>query len=647
VDASGDLFVAAAASELILEFINYGPALSLDEVTAANAGNYDVVVTNPFGSVTSSVATLTVLLPPTINEQPNAQTLPVGGNAEFSVSVAGTAPFAYQWYFGGAVLPGQTNSTLGLTNLNLADGGGYSVVVTNPYGAATSAVAVLTVGFAPVITTQPTNQTIMVGGSVDFTTVIGGTGPFSYQWQWNGTNLPIIITVAGNGTAGYSGDNGSAVNAGLDLTGYVGLLGPTGVAVDGFGNLFVADPGNRRVRRVGTNGVIATVAGNGEQGYSGDGGPATNASMSDPVAVAVDGLGNLFIADYKASVIRKVDVNGLISTVAGNGISGFGGNGSPATNAELAYPEGLAVDAFGNLFETDDSLVRKIDPQGIITTVAGFGYGNGGFRGDGGPATNAWFAGPAGMAVDRLGNLFIADVENQRVRKVDANGIISTVAGGGALNPGDGGAATNAGLSYPADVAVDTRGNLLITEAGGHRVRGVDTNGVITTVAGNGNQGYSGDGGPAANAELDSPSGVAVDGLGNLFILDTGNNRVREVLAYQFGPSFSVSNAAAAKAGNYDVVVTSPFGSVTSSVVTLTVAAPLSLRINGGGGNVMMLQVTGAPGQTYVLESASSLVAPVAWQPVYTNAADASGAWSFTNAAPAAPQVLFYRLAVP
>ena len=358
-----------------------------------------------------------------------------------------------------------------------------------------------------------------------------------------GPIFPSLSPSPGNGVAGYSGDNGLAVNAGLDLVDDVGGRAPPGVTVDGLGNLFVTDPGNRRVRRVGTNGVITTVAGNGEQGYSGDGGPATNASMGEPIAVAVDGLGNLFIADYSSNVIRRVDVNGIISTVAGTGISGFGGNGGPATNALLANPLELAVDAFGNLFETDDGLVRKIDPQGIIITVAGFGYGNGGFSGDGGPATNAWLANPSGLAVDSLGNLFIADVESRRVRKVDTNGIITTVAGGGRPDLGDGGPAIDASLLNPTGVAVDAADNLLIADDGGQRVRRVDANGVITTLAGNGTPGYSGDGGPAANAEIEHLSGVAVDGSGNLFILDTGNNRIREVLGYQFGPSFSVSNA--------------------------------------------------------------------------------------------------------
>jgi len=253
--------------------------------------------------------------------------------------------------------------------------------------------------------------------------------------------------------------------------------------------------------------------------------------------------------------------------------------------------------------------------------------------------------------VDGFGNLFIADSLNSRVRKVGTDGTITTLAGNGVNGySGDGGAATNAALNVPEGLTVDGFGNVFVADTRNNRIRKIDTHGIITTVAGKGPTNgslpnYSGDGGAATNAGIFGPNGVAVDGLGNLFMDDKGNQRIRKVGDYAL--SLVLDDVTAANAGNYDVVVTSPFGSVTSSVVTLTVAAPLSLRINGGGGNVMMLQVTGAPGQTYVLESASSLVAPVVWQPVYTNVADASGARSFTNAVSTAQPALFYRLVVP
>ena len=332
-----------------------------------------------------------------------------------------------------------------------------------------------------------------------------------------------ITTVAGTGKAGLSGDGGLPTNAGLNL--------PFAVAVDGPGNLFIADTSNNRIRRVdASTGVITTVAG----GFIGDGGLATSASLNGPLGVAVDAPGNLFIADFSNQRIRRVDgATGIITTVAGDGASGFSRDGGPAISASLSDARGVAVDASGNLFiaDTGNNRVRRVDAStGIITTVAG--DGTAGFSGDGGPATSASLRFPAGTAVDPSGNLFIADGLNNRIRRVDAaTGTITTVAGNGAFGfSGDGGPATDASLRFPRGVAVDASGNLLIADASNHRIRRVDAStGVITTVAGDGGSGFSGDGGPATSASLNLPAGVAVDALGNLFIADTSNHRVRRV----------------------------------------------------------------------------------------------------------------------
>jgi hypothetical protein len=263
-------------------------------------------------------------------------------------------------------------------------------------------------------------------------------------------------------------------------------------------------------------GIITTVAGGGNN-VPGDGGPATSASLS-PLGVAVDAAGNLFIADRG---IRKVAAaTGIITTVAGTGSSGFSGDGGPATSASLA-PYSVAVDAAGNLFiaDTNNQRVRKVAAAtGIITTVAGTGAF--GFSGDGGPATSASLRNPEGVAVDAAGNLFIADSLNHRVRKVaTATGIITTVAGSGTFGS-------------PRSVAVDAAGNLFIAEGSSHRVRKVAAaTGIITSLAGTGEVGFSGDGGPALSASLRNPEGVAVDAAGNLFIVDAGNQRVRKVAA--------------------------------------------------------------------------------------------------------------------
>jgi sugar lactone lactonase YvrE len=334
----------------------------------------------------------------------------------------------------------------------------------------------------------------------------------------------VITTVAGNGD-----DNGPATTAQLSH--------PWGVAVDAAGSLYIADYGNNRIRKV-SNGMMTTVAGNGTAGYSGDNGPATSAGLNKPSGVAVDSAGNLYIADLGNYRIRKVS-NGVISTVAGNGTYGYSADYGPAASAQLADPSGIAVDSAGNLYiaEMFHNRVRKV-ANGLITTVAGggpMGYCGAGlssgdlFGGDNGPATSARLNCPSGIAVDAAGNLYIADVYNSSIRKV-SNGVITTVAGGGTEGySGDNGPALGAQLRYPFGVAVDAAGNVYIADSGNSRIREV-SNGVITTVAGNGTGGFSGDNGPATSAELAEPEGVAVDSAGNVYIPDYANNRIRVLI---------------------------------------------------------------------------------------------------------------------
>jgi sugar lactone lactonase YvrE len=365
---------------------------------------------------------------------------------------------------------------------------------------------------------------VIVGGNATFSVSVSGTGPFTYQWQLNGTNLPtsIITTVAGNGTV--FGDGGAATNAAINYS--------ASIAVDASGNLFIADQKHNRVRKVNSNGIITTFAGSGNPSYSGDEGAATNATLNGPTGVALNTSGDLFIADRQNNRIRKVSTNGTITTVAGNGSGYFSGDSGSATNAALNWPNGVVVDASGNLFIADQNncRIRKVNINGIITTVAG--NGNPTYSGDGGSATNAALYFPAGVAVDGSGNVFIADSDNNRLRKVSANGIITTVAGNGTRSfSGDGGAATNATLSEPTGIGADASGNLFLTDWLNCRVRKINANGTIVTVAGSASMGFSGDGGAATNAALYSPNGVAVDSNGNLFIADSDNNRIRKVNA--------------------------------------------------------------------------------------------------------------------
>jgi DNA-binding beta-propeller fold protein YncE len=334
----------------------------------------------------------------------------------------------------------------------------------------------------------------------------------------------IITTIAGNGNQLFGGDGGPAINAGLT---------PFGIAVDVTGNIFIADFLNSRIRRVDRSGIITTVAGNGNIGFSGDGGPATSANLTGPSDVALDAAGNIFIADAGNHRVRRVDIRtGIITTIAGSGIQGFSGDGGRATGANLSAPFGISIDGAGNLFiaDTGNSRVRRVDARtGIITTFAGSGIID--FSGDGGPATFAGLAGLAGLTVDGLGNLFIVDTLNNRIRRVDARaGTINTMAGNGIDPVGDNGPALEAGLFSPRGITLDRNGNIFVADALNNRVRRIEaTSNIITTVAGGAKIGTDMNNVPATETVIISPQNVAVDNQGNLFIADALTNRIRRV----------------------------------------------------------------------------------------------------------------------
>lgn len=328
-----------------------------------------------------------------------------------------------------------------------------------------------------------------------------------------------ITTIAGNGNGGFSGDGGPATRAQLYL--------PRGVAVDGKGNVYISDYRNRRVRKVSPNGTITTFAGGviGDQLWTGGG----------PHGLAVDAEGNVYIA-LEFHEVLKVAPGGTITTIAGTRVVCIDpldkclGDGGPATSASLIDPEGVAVDRQGNIYLAESAIhrVRKVSAGGTITTIAG--TGKGGFSGDGGPATRAQLRNPYGIAVDGKGNVYISDSGNHRVRKVSRGGKITTFAGTGKFGfSGDGGPATSARLSSPRGLAVDGKGDVYIS--GSALVRKVSPAGTISTIAGGRTTPGLGDGGPATSAGLTSPDGVAVDGKGNVYIADVGSNRVRKVMA--------------------------------------------------------------------------------------------------------------------
>ena len=295
----------------------------------------------------------------------------------------------------------------------------------------------------------------------------------------------------------------------------------SGVRVDAQGNVYTADSQNNIVARISPAGVLTVVAGNGISFFSGDGGAATSASLSYPNDVAIDSAGNIYIADSANNRIREVS-GGIITTVAGNGVGGYKGDGGPAINAELSGPVAIALDSAGNLYIADsfNDCIRKVS-NGLITTVAGGGTG----QGVGVPATSVALPFSTGVAVDPAGNIYIAETYSGLVQQV-SGGVITTFAGGGTTQR-EGAPATSVGLSGPSGLAFDSSGNLYIADQ--NKVRKVSA-GIITTAAGNGTEGYKGDGGPATSAMLNGASGVAVDAAGNIYIADTGNERIREVV---------------------------------------------------------------------------------------------------------------------
>ena len=331
-----------------------------------------------------------------------------------------------------------------------------------------------------------------------------------------------VASVAGNGTLGYTGDNGAASAA--------TLADPSAVAFDANGNLYLADARNHVVREISTAGIITTFAGTGIEGYGGDGAAATAAYLDTPTGVAVDSSGNVYIADSHNHRIREVS-GGIITTVAGTGTPGFAGDGGAATAAQLWLPSAVAVDSSGNVYiaDTKNQRIRKITGT-TIATLAGDGEEL--FGGDGAAATAAVLDSPTGVAVDSSGNVYIADRHNQRVRMVaSGSGIISTIAGSGAASfsggfSGDGATATSATLSRPSGVSVDAAGNVYIADTGNQRIRQLG-GGAIATVVGSGQQGFGGDGSAPSSVNLNSPKAVAPDAFGNLAVADQLNQRVR------------------------------------------------------------------------------------------------------------------------
>ena len=547
----------------------------------ATSGTLSVTGSNACGSSTAQTLAITV------NPLP-AQPSAISGSGTVcqsqngaAYSVTNAAGVTYAWTYSGSgfsIASGSGTNSITANFSVTATSGTLSVAGSNACGSSTAqtqAIAVNPVPVAPASGTHVPTQTQIVW---NWNVVSGATG-----YKWNTTNSfagandnltstthtqsslscgtaynlfvwaynvcgPSVVTVlsqttspccavncsgtgnigtvAGVGVNGYTGDGGQAVCAELS---YV----QNGIATDGSGNVYIADYSNNVIRKVTvSSGIITTIAGNGTQGYNGDNIAATTAELWSPNGVAVDASGNVYIGDYLNNRVRKVTVStGIITTIAGNGTGGYNGDGIAATNAQLSAPMQVAADASGNVYIADfnNIRIRKVMAgTGIISTIAGSGgYG---YTGDGGQATAATMESPVGVALDGSGNVYIADWRASVIRKVTvSSGIITTIAGDGTQNySGDGGAATAAKLNQPNGVAIDASGNVFIADRYNNRIRKV-TGGIISTYAGNGTGGFNGDGIPATNAELSFPTGVAVDGSGNVYINDEFNERVRKV----------------------------------------------------------------------------------------------------------------------
>ena len=669
-------------------------SLAVGPVTAAmNGDSFRCVVSNASGQDTSAVVVLSVSNSVAITASPSNQTVAAGYSATFSVTAAGVGTVTYQW---------QRQAAATTTWTNLSDGGSYSgaatanltvnpataamsgdnfqCIVSNGNGTATSAAAVLVVTNAITVTTQPSNQTVNSGGNATFSVAVSAVPTLAYQWQreaagtatwanltdgavYSGSAAATLtvrsVTTAMNGDmfqcvvsngfgsatsspaaltvpvplevttlAGQSGRTGSA-----DGTGSAALFsGPADVAVDTFGNLYVADAFNDTVRKVTPAGVVSTMAGSPGSAGSADGTGAA-ARFNHPSGVAVDSSGNVYVADTDNDTVREITPAGVVTTLAGQaGLSGSA-DGTGAA-ARFNGPSGLAVDAAGNRYVADtlNHTLRMITSGGVVSTLAGQAGLSGSADGTGAAAR---FFGPQGLAADASGNLFVADTNNQTIRQVVlATGAVSTLAGSAAAAGSADGPNTSARFFYPSAVTVDGYGNLFVADTDNDTIREVALAGIVSTLAGQAGVSGSADGFGSA-ARLNFPSGIAVDTSGNLYVADTNNDTIRlgyfpaapafttqpqghavttgssvqftvtvsgrPAPTYQWyfngtaisgatTTSLSLSDVQAASAGNYTVTATNLLGSATSNPATLSVTAlPAAATSSGGksGGGAM------------------------------------------------------------
>ncbi len=380
---------------------------------------------------------------------------------------------------------------------------------------------------------------------------------------------PIISTIAGTGSCCYTGDGGAATAAKFDNI--------QGVATDTAGNVYICDADSRRIRKVSPSGIVTTFAGTGSAGYSGDGGLASAAQVNSPADITIDKYGNIFYVELTGNRIRKINPSGIITTVAGTGIYGHGGDGGAATAATFSGVRSVAVDTSGNLYVGEDGggYIRKVNTSGIISTIAGTITG---YSGDGGLATAARLTAPYGLVVDSSGNIFFSDHQNSRIRKINTSGIISTIAGDGSWSySGDGGPATAAKIYEPWGITIGRHGHIFFADWGNQRIRQIAPDGTISSLVGDGTMGFAGDGGLSTGAKLHRPYALCVNRKGHLYIADNSNLRVRKV--------YPATPAAISGTTNVCVGATTIFADATSGGVWSSVT-PLIATVGSGTGIV-------------------------------------------------------------
>ena len=565
VGGSATLLVTATGSApLAYQWQKAGAAISgatsasftLSAVQAGDAGNYTVVVSNSAGSVTSSSATLTVNaapVAPSISSQPQSTAVTVGSTATFAVTASGAAPLSYQWRKGGADISGATSATLSIPNAQAADAGIYSVVVSNGVGSITSASATLAVNpaaSAPVITTQPTSETVGTGHNVSFSIAANSSPTASYQWSvsadggatWTplqdsanyGGTTTSTLTVK-NATAAMSGylyrctasnSAGAVTSNALTLSVSVAIFpSPVGVAVSNSGVIYVSDSSNNTIQTVDTSWQAAALAGTAGQQGAADGTGAA-ALFRQPGGMAFDGSGNLYVADTGNSIIRRITPAGVVTTVAGSA-SNQGYRDGVGTAAWFNSPAAVALDGAGNLYVADagNAVIRKIASDGTVSTYAGSAGATGSADGTG---ASARFNQPSGIAADGAGNLYVADTFNQTIRRITPAGLVSTLAGVAGISGSADGVGNSALFSQPRGIAVDSGGSIYVADTANSAIRKVTASGAVTTIAGLSTVAGLLDG-TGIGAWLNQPRDVKIDSAGNLYVADTGNAAIRKI----------------------------------------------------------------------------------------------------------------------